>query len=106
MNSSADCLHIGQVCLAHCFVVLATGKEKEMAACGASVNELLATCEAMMRLAASNSKYVPRMAALTLTVCQDCEKECRKHEKAHRECKDCAADACAACARECKKLAA
>jgi Cys-rich four helix bundle protein (predicted Tat secretion target) len=104
VNSSSDCGHIGQTCLAHCFVVLGEG-EKELAACAASVNQLLAACDALMKLAASNSKYVPKMAALTETVCLDCEKECRKHEKKHQECKDCA-DACAACAKECKKAAA
>ena len=104
LNASADCGHIGQVCLAHCFIVLAEG-EKEMAACGASVNQLIAICDALTKLAASNSKYTPKMAALTETVCLDCEKECRKHEKKHQQCKDCA-DACAACAKECKKVAA
>ena len=103
-NSAADCGHIGQVCLAHCFIVLAQG-EKEMAACAAAVNQLLATCHALVQLAASDSKYVPKMAALALTVCLDCEKECRKHEKKHQQCKDCA-EACAACAKECKKVAA
>ena len=104
MNASADCGHIGQVRIAHCFLVLGEG-EKEMAACAASVSELLATCDALMKLTAHNSKYVPKMATLVLTVCQDCEKECRKHEKKHQQCKDCA-DACAACAKECKKVAA
>jgi Cys-rich four helix bundle protein (predicted Tat secretion target) len=103
MNSSSDCGHIGQVCLAHCFVVLGQG-EKELAACAASVTELLAACDALMKLSAHNSKYVPRMAALVQTVCMDCEKECRKHDK-HQQCKDCG-DACAACAKECKKVAA
>jgi Cys-rich four helix bundle protein (predicted Tat secretion target) len=104
MNASSDCGHIGQVCIAHCFVVLGQG-EKEMAACAASVSELLAACDALMKLAAHNSKYVPKMAALVQTVCMDCEKECRKHEKKHQQCKDCA-DACAACAKECKKVTA
>ncbi len=104
VNASADCLHIGQVCLAHCFVVLGEG-EKDMAACGASVSQMLAACDALMKLAASNSKYVPKMAALVLTMCEDCEKECRKHENKHQECRDCA-DACVACAKECKKVAA
>jgi len=104
MNASSDCGHIGQVCIAHCFVVLGQG-EKELAACAASVSELLATCDALMKLAAHNSKYVPKMAALVQTVCLDCEKECRKHEKKHQQCKDCG-EACAACAKECKKFAA
>lgn len=104
VNTSADCGHIGEVCLAHCLVLLREG-EKELAACAASVNQLLAACDALMKLAAGNSKYVPKMAALTETVCLDCEKECRRHEQKHQECKDCA-DACAACAKECSKAAA
>jgi Cys-rich four helix bundle protein (predicted Tat secretion target) len=104
VTASSDCGHIGQACLAHCFIALGDG-EKDMAACAAAVNQLLATCSALMKLAASNSKYVPKMAALAQSVCDDCEKECRKHEKKHQECKDCA-EACVACAKECKKVAA
>ncbi len=104
VSASSDCGRIAQICLSHTLGLLGQG-DKVMAACAVSVTELLATCDALMKLAASNSKYTPKMAALTLTVCQDCEKECRKHEKTHQECKDCA-DACAACATECKKVAA
>lgn len=103
-HSAADCSHTGQICLTHCHVMLAEG-EKAMAACAASVVELIATCDALMKLAASDSKYLQKMAALSLEVCTDCEKECRKHEKKHAVCKDCA-DACAACAKECKAIAA
>jgi len=38
-------------------------------------------------------------------VCEACEKECRKHEMKHAECKACA-DSCAACLKECQKIAA
>jgi Cys-rich four helix bundle protein (predicted Tat secretion target) len=104
VHAAAECGHIGQVCLAHCLVLLGQG-DKVMAACATSVSELLATCDALLKLSTQNSKYVPKMAALALAVCEDCEKECRKHESKHKECKDCA-DACAACAGECKKVAA
>ena len=104
VNATSDCGHIGQLCLAHCLVLLGQG-DKVMAACATSVMQLLATCDALLKLSTQNSKYVPKMAALALAVCEDCEKECRKHETKHKECKDCA-DACAACAKECKKVAA
>jgi Cys-rich four helix bundle protein (predicted Tat secretion target) len=104
VHAAAECGHVGQVCLAHCLVLLGQG-EKEIAACATSVSQMLATCQALLSLSTQNSKYVPKMAALALAVCEDCEKECRKHESKHKECKDCA-DACVACARECRKVAA
>ena len=45
------------------------------------------------------------MAAVVMDMCKACEDECRKHEKKHKSCKDCA-DSCAACYTECKKVAA
>ena len=111
VTATSDCGHIGQVCAAHCLIILGqsaalTGKgDREMAACATSVAQMLATCQALLSLATQNSKYTPKMAALAQAACEDCEKECRKHEKEHKECKDCA-DACVACAKECKKLAA
>ena len=103
-GTAADCTRVGQVCITHCLELLGQG-DKSVGACAASVNQLLATCDALMKLSASDSKYVPKMAALALTVCEDCEKECRVHESKHKECKDCA-EACAACAKECKKVSA
>ena len=100
-TSSADCLRVGQTCLAHCHVLLGQG-DKEMGACAASVTQMLAACDALMKLSAADSRFTPKMAAVALAICEDCEKECRKHEKKHKECKDCA-EACVACARECKK---
>ncbi len=102
--SSSDCLVTGQACLAHCLVLLGQG-DKEMAACAQSVSELLATCEALMKLAIQNSAFTPALAKVSADVCASCEKACRKHEKKHLECKACA-DACAACLKECRALAA
>jgi len=111
ITATSDCGHIGQTCAAHCLIILGQtaalqGKgDKEMAACAASVAQMLATCQALLSLSTQNSKYVPKMAALALAACEDCEKECRKHASVHKECKDCA-EACVACAKECKKVAA
>ncbi len=102
--ATADCGKAGEVCLAHCLVLLGDG-DKEMAACSKSVNQMLAICGALGKLAAQESKYTAAMAKVAADVCADCEKECRKHDKKHAECKACG-DACAACLKECKKLAA
>ncbi len=104
IGTSGDCVRTGEACLNHCFELLGNG-DKEMAACAKSVNELLAVCAALQRLATSESKFLARYAKVAGEICEDCEKECRKHEKKHSQCKDCA-EACAACLKECKKLAA
>ena len=83
----------------------AVGGDKEMAACAKSVNEMLAVCAALQRLATTDSRFLPKYATLAGEVCEACEKECRKHETKHAECKACA-DSCAVCLKECKKIAA
>lgn len=104
MKSTAHCAMTGEACLAHCLVLLGQG-EKEMAGCATSVNQLLAACGALQKLAGQNSPYTARFAGLVGQMCADCEKECRKHENRHAECKACA-DACADCLQECRKVAA
>jgi Cys-rich four helix bundle protein (predicted Tat secretion target) len=103
INGASDCIKTGEACINHCLDLLAQG-DKEMAACAKSVNELLAVCAALQRLATVDSKFLPKYAKVSAEVCEACEKECRKHEKKHKECKACA-DSCAACLKECKKIA-
>ncbi len=104
IDTSADCLKVGEACLAHCLYLLGNG-DKTVAACSVSVSEMLATCNALLKLASQDSKFVPALARVAADVCANCEKECRKHEKHHEECKACA-ESCAACLKECKKVAA
>ena len=100
IDAAGDCAAKGDACLAHCLVLLGEG-DKVMAACAQSVNQTIAVCSALQRLAAQNSPYLGRFAKLAIDVCADCEKECRKHEKKHAECKACA-DSCAECIKQCK----
>ena len=104
VDSASHCSMTGQECLAHCLESFAAG-DTSLAACARSVRELVAICDALQSLAISNSIYVPALSKVALTVCTDCEKECRKHASAHAECKACA-DACVACANECRKISA
>ncbi|GLO01825.1 hypothetical protein PPUJ13061_17230 [Pseudomonas putida] len=76
-----------------------------MAACAQSVSELLAACDALMKLASQKSKFTPALAKVTADVCASCEKQCRKYETQHAECKACA-DSCAACLEACNAIAA
>lgn len=103
-KSAADCIQTGQVCLAHCLILLGDG-EKEMAACAKSVSQMLALCGALQQLANQNSKLLPKLAALAQDACNQCEEACKKHAEKHQECKACG-ESCAACAKECKKLSA
>ena len=102
--ASADCVKTGEACLAHCIYLMGNG-DKSMAACAQSVNELLATCTALMKLAGQDSRYVPALAKVAAEVCANCEKECRNHADHHAECKACA-ESCASCVKECKRVAA
>lgn len=104
IDSAVHCVKTGDICLAHCFGLLADG-DKSLAACARSVNALTSVCGALAVLAAQNSPLLPRYAAVAKDVCKACEDECRKHADQHAPCKACA-EACADCARECAKIAA
>jgi Cys-rich four helix bundle protein (predicted Tat secretion target) len=104
LDAAYHCAKIAEVCLAHCQMTLSAG-DMMLKDCSASVAQLLPVCETLASLTAQGSKYLPKYAKFALEVCKDCEKECRKHEGHHSQCKDCA-DACAACAKECQKIAA
>lgn len=104
IETASDCLTTGEACIAHCLVLLGQG-EKEMAACAQSVSQMLAICSSLHKLAVQESKYLPALAKVAAAVCEDCEKECRKHEKKHAECKACA-EGCAACLKQCRAVMA
>lgn len=103
-DAAAHCLSRGEICLDHCHDLLEQG-DRTMAPCARSVNEMLAICTALHRVAAQNAASLKQMAAIAADVCKRCEDECRKHANKHPECKDCA-DACVSCGKECKKVAA
>lgn len=102
-KSAGHCVSTGEECVAHCLKLFAKG-DTTLAQCAISASQLVTVCRALSDLALAKSGYVPAMAKVVLTVCNDCEKECRKYEE-HAECKACA-DACKACAEDCRKLGA
>ncbi|MCR4299578.1 MAG: four-helix bundle copper-binding protein [Gallionella sp.] len=103
IDAAADCVKKGHACLSHGIHLWTQGENKGMAICAMRVNEMIAACEAIEQLASYNSAHLVKMAKVVMDVCQDCEKECRKFEKEHVQCKQ-AADACDACFKECKKI--
>jgi Cys-rich four helix bundle protein (predicted Tat secretion target) len=91
LNAVNQCTDKGERCIAHCLVSFQEG-DLELADCAAKVHEMQAICGAYSYLLAANSEYSGAYAAVCKQVCEDCETECRKHEK-HIECEACA-DAC------------
>lgn len=93
LDAANNCIDKGRRCIAHCLVSFQEG-DTSLANCAAKVHEMEAICEAFAYLLAANSSYLKAYAGVCAQVCEDCEKECRKHDK-HIECAACA-DACAA----------
>lgn len=100
IDSAMACIKTGDACGQHCIELFKTG-DTSLAGCADSVQEMLATCTALTRLAAYDSRHLKSMVQLCMSVAEDCEKECRKHAAKHAECKSCA-DACVDCIKECK----
>jgi Cys-rich four helix bundle protein (predicted Tat secretion target) len=103
-DTASDCVKVGLTCMDHCLQTFTAG-DTSLAACAHEVDLMLSTCGTLAKLASLKSSHLPAMAKLALAVCQDCEAECRKHADKHVACKACG-EACAACATECKKIAA
>ena len=101
-DKASDCVSKGEVCLTHCYALLAQG-DKSMAACAKTVREMLVLCGALRSIASQDAPALTKLAGVAMDACNRCEAECRKHE-AHAPCKACA-ESCAACAAECKKVA-
>jgi Cys-rich four helix bundle protein (predicted Tat secretion target) len=103
VRATAECIGRGEVCLAHCIDLLATG-DTMLAECARRVNEMVALCGALRTITAQGAPSLRALALVTDEVCRTCEEECRKHEDHHAQCRDCA-EACAACRRECAAVA-
>src|SRR5262249_51485999 len=77
--------------------------DTSLAVCAQRVSEMLPACDAVARLATLGAPRLGEFAAACRDVCDDCEKECRKHADTHTICKACA-DSCARFIAEAKHL--
>ena len=93
LDATNNCTDKGTRCISHCLVAWNEG-DLELAACAKKVNEMNAICEGFAKLLAANSSHVKAYANICKAVCDECGKECRKHDK-HHECRECA-EACEA----------
>ena len=93
LDAANQCTQMARLCLAHCLVSFEEG-DTVLATCARSVHNMISLCDAFAAQVANNSGYIDGIAAVCRDACSDCEKECRKHENDHVECKQ-SADACA-----------
>ncbi|HUW24965.1 MAG TPA: four-helix bundle copper-binding protein [Gallionella sp.] len=103
IDAAADCVKKGHACLSHGLHLWTQGENKGMAICAMRTSEMIAACDGIGQLANYESAHLVKMARVVMDICKDCEKECRKFEKEHVQCKQ-AADACDACYKECEKI--
>lgn len=104
IDHATDCINKGELCNQHCIELVKSG-DTSIADCMDTVQEMLAACTALSKLAAYDSKHLRAMVNVCIGVCEDCESECRKHEAKHAECKACA-DSCADFLKVCKEYLA
>jgi len=104
IDHAMDCIKKGEACNQHCIDLFKAG-DTTVANCADSIQEMLASCTAMAKLAAYDSKHLKAMMKVCIGACEDCEAECKKHADKHAECKACA-DSCADCIRVCKEYLA
>jgi Cys-rich four helix bundle protein (predicted Tat secretion target) len=101
----ARCKETGELCLAHCARELSAGNT-EMAKCHASVQSMLAVCDAALKLVAVGSAQARKAVELCAAVCKECAESCEEHKAhfshgMHLECKDCG-EACREMEKACK----
>jgi Cys-rich four helix bundle protein (predicted Tat secretion target) len=104
--AAESCLKTARVCQRHCLEMLGRGNTS-LKDCGDSVNNVLAACEAMVKIGALRSapdEDLKAMAKACGRFCRSCEAQCRKHASEHKICADCM-DSCAACAKACEAYA-
>ena len=87
MDGVNACLDKGRRCISHCMVSFTEG-DTELADCASKAQEMMSVCGGFAYLVASNSSYTKEYAEICAKVCDDCAKECKKHEK-HVECDAC-----------------
>lgn len=95
MDYQLECIKMGEICNQHCMHMFQMG-DTTLADCSISVQELVAACNVVLKLASFNSSHLNDFIRASIKVCETCEEECKKHAEKHIQCKDCA-EACRDC---------
>jgi len=102
-KTAYECVQAAEVCLRHCIAEFGKGNPG-MTDAALSVYELKISCSALASFADFNSPHLPEMMTLSMKVCEESEKECKKYPNMPEfvEC----ANACRKCIDACKPKAA
>ena len=65
VDTALDCLKNGQACLDHCMILFRKG-DNSVAACADSVNEMLAMCSTLSKLASYQSAHLKAFAKVCI----------------------------------------
>jgi len=104
VEAALHCKRDGLACMQHLQALLVMG-DTSLADCLGGVNDMLAICEPLITMASYHSPNLPALAAVAGKISEECEAVCRTHAADHVQCAT-LADSCAACARECRAVAA
>ena len=83
LDEAELCVNRGEACIDHCAKQLGAG-DTSMKNCMGSVSTMLSMCTAVARFAAFDAPRLKEVVKLSVDVCSDCEKECRKTRAASR----------------------
>lgn len=89
-------------CISHCQKLLASG-DKSVGNCLRTALDVEVSCDAVLRLAGTESTFTAAYAKASLAVMQACVEACKEHIEHHAECKACH-DGCLAAMAAVKKL--
>lgn len=95
VSAAHGCLQAGDVCVAHCLKLLASG-DTSMGPCSMAAREMVAAMQTVAVYAADGSKLLGAAAKLAIEACRVCADECKKHADKHADCKACL-DSCTHC---------
>jgi Cys-rich four helix bundle protein (predicted Tat secretion target) len=89
-------------CISHCQKLLASG-DKSVGNCLRTALDVDVSCDAVLKLAGTESTFTAAYAKASLAVMQACVEACKEHIEHHAECKACH-DGCLSAMAAAKKL--
>ena len=104
VEAALHCMRDGHACMQHLQALMMMG-DTSLSDCVSGVNDMLAVCDPLVKMASYHSSHLPALAAVAGSISKECEAVCRSHAAQHAVCAT-LADSCAACARECEAVSA
>ncbi|KAB7666523.1 four-helix bundle copper-binding protein [Bacillus sp. B1-b2] len=97
IKSLQECMIVANHCMNECLAEEHVGR---MLDCIYLDRECVEICSHLEQAIIRKSLYAKELAKICIAVCEDCAKECKKHD--HKHCQYCA-EICTQCVENCKK---